>query len=352
MGRDENRCHLPTQYPSRSVYYLNYRPGQQTQLVVPKMRVLITGGAGFIGSNFVRRIVDGSLAGYSSVSVLDKLTYAGNVDNLPKDGYEFVLGDIRDENLVSSLVKKHDLVVNFAAESHVDRSIQDPKSFFTTNIQGVQNLLDAVKSSDGCRFLQISTDEVYGSIATGSADENYSLLPNSPYAASKAAADLIVRSYFKTYGMNVLVTRSSNNYGPNQYPEKLIPLLISNLIEGKKLPIYGDGKNVRDWIHVDDNCLAIHSVLMSGVAGEIYNIGGNNEVTNLSIAKEIIKLMNADLSAIEYVKDRAGHDFRYSVDSSKIENELSFRNSIPFSQGLAKSIDWYLANVGWWKRLK
>jgi dTDP-glucose 4,6-dehydratase len=296
--------------------------------------------------------LDGTLPGYSAVTVLDKLTYAGNTKNLPKDGFEFIEGDIRDETLVQKIVKKHDLVINFAAESHVDRSIQDPKSFFITNIIGVQNLLDAVKSFDNCRFLQISTDEVYGSIASGSSDENFPILPNSPYAASKAAADLIVRSYFKTFGLNVLVTRSSNNYGSNQNPEKLIPLLITNLIEGKKLPIYGNGENVRDWIHIDDNCAALHAVLISGIPGETYNIGGGYEISNLLIAQKIIKLMNADPSSIQFVTDRAGHDFRYSVDTSKIERELGFRPLIPFGDGLARTIDWYLANEHWWKSLK
>lgn len=320
--------------------------------MVVQLRILVTGGAGFIGSNFVRRILDGTLPGYTSVSVLDKLTYAGNRKNLPKDGFEFIQGDICDEKLVRRIVKKHDLVINFAAESHVDRSIQDPKSFFRTNIIGVQNLLDAVKSFDSCRFLQISTDEVYGSIAFGSSDENFSILPNSPYAASKAAADLIVRSYFKTFGLNVLVTRSSNNYGSNQYPEKLIPLLITNLIEGKKLPIYGNGENVRDWIHIDDNCAALHAVLISGIPGQTYNIGGGCEISNLLIAQKIIKLMNADPSAIQFVTDRAGHDFRYSVDASKIEKELGFRPVVPFGDGLSRTIDWYLANEHWWRSLK
>ena len=320
--------------------------------MVAKMRILVTGGAGFIGSNFVRRILDGSLSGYSSVSVLDKLTYAGNMENLPKDGYEFIHGDICDENLVRTLIKRHDLVVNFAAESHVDRSIHDPKSFFNTNIQGVQNLLDAVKSVDGCKFLQISTDEVYGSIGLGSSDENFALLPNSPYAASKAAADLIVRSYFKTYGLNVLVTRSSNNYGPNQYPEKLIPLFISNLIEGKRLPIYGSGENIRDWIHVDDNCNALHAALMADNAGESYNIGGGNEFSNLAIANKIVNSMGLDSSVFDFVQDRAGHDFRYSVNATKIKNDLGFEPVLSFSFGLLKTIDWYRENEHWWRKLK
>ena len=316
------------------------------------MRILVTGGAGFIGSNFVRRILDGSLAGYSSITVLDKLTYAGNMENLPQGDFEFIRGDICDEKLLQTLVSKNDVVVNFAAESHVDRSIENPKSFFDTNIQGVQNILDAVKKFDNCKFLQISTDEVYGSISSGSSDEKFSLLPNSPYAASKASADLLIRSYFKTFGINVVVTRSSNNYGPNQYPEKLIPLFISNIIEGKRLPIYGDGQNIRDWIHVDDNCKAIHKVLMSGGAGEIYNIGGGNEFSNLTIANSISNLMGFDSSIFDFVQDRAGHDFRYSVDSTKIKNELGFEPELPFDLGLLKTINWYRENEHWWRKLK
>ena len=316
------------------------------------MRILVTGGAGFIGSNFVRRILDGSLQGYSSITVLDKLTYAGNMENLPEGDYEFVRGDICDEKLVQSLIGKNDVVVNFAAESHVDRSIEDPKSFFATNIQGVQNILDAVKNVDNCRFLQISTDEVYGSISSGSSDEGFALLPNSPYAASKASADLLLRSYFKTFGINVVVTRSSNNYGPNQYPEKLIPLFISNIIEGKRLPIYGDGQNIRDWIHVDDNCKAVHAVILSGSAGEIYNIGGGNELSNLAIANLISNSMGFDPSIFDFVQDRAGHDFRYSVAATKVKNELGFEPLLSFGLGLLKTIDWYRENEQWWRKLK
>jgi len=316
------------------------------------MRILVTGGAGFIGSNFVRRILDGTLIGYSSITVLDNLTYAGNMENLPEGDFEFIRGDICDEKIIQTLVGKNDAVVNFAAESHVDRSIEDPKSFFATNIQGVQNILDAVKSVDNCRFLQISTDEVYGSVGVGSSDENFALLPNSPYAASKASADLLIRSYFKTFGMNVVVTRSSNNYGPNQYPEKLIPLFISNIIEGKRLPIYGDGRNIRDWIHVDDNCKAVHQVLMSGTAGEIYNIGGGNELSNLTIANMISNSMGFDSSIFDFVQDRVGHDFRYSVDATKIKNDLGFEPVHSFDLGLVKTIDWYRKNELWWRKLK
>ena len=315
------------------------------------MRILITGGAGFIGSNFVRRILDGTFTGFSRVTVLDKLTYAGNLDNLPKDGFEFVQGDICDEGLTKSLVNKNDLILNFAAESHVDRSILDPRSFMMSNILGVQVLLNAVKERADCRFLQVSTDEVYGSLQTGSADELSPLEPNSPYAASKASADLLVRSFFRTFGINVLITRSSNNYGPFQFPEKLIPLFVTNLIRNKKLPIYGSGKNVRDWIHVDDNCRAIFRVLVDGVAGETYNIGGGNELSNLEVAREITRLMGTDDSKFQFVQDRAGHDFRYSVDASKIGRELDFSPTMNFVSGLGSTIDWYQKNEVWWRKV-
>ncbi len=315
------------------------------------MRILITGGAGFIGSNFVRRILDGTFTGFSRVTVLDKLTYAGNLENLPKDGFEFVKGDICDEALIKSLVNKNDLILNFAAESHVDRSILDPRSFMMSNILGVQVLLNAVKERANCRFLQVSTDEVYGSLQTGSANESSPLEPNSPYAASKASADLLVRSFFKTFGTNVLITRSSNNYGPFQFPEKLIPLFVTNLIQDKNLPIYGNGKNVRDWIHVDDNCRAIFSVLLNGVAGETYNIGGGNELSNLDVATEITRLMGTDDSKFRFVQDRAGHDFRYSVDASKIRSELDFSPTMNFVSGLGSTIDWYQKNEDWWRKV-
>jgi dTDP-glucose 4,6-dehydratase len=315
------------------------------------MRILITGGAGFIGSNFVRRVLDGTFTGFSSVTVLDKLTYAGNLENLPKDGFEFIQGDICDEALIKSLVNKNDVILNFAAESHVDRSILDPRNFMMSNILGVQVLLNAVKERTNCRFLQVSTDEVYGSLQTGSADESSPLEPNSPYAASKASADLIVRSFFRTFGTNVLITRSSNNYGPFQFPEKLIPLFVTNLIQEKKLPIYGNGKNVRDWIHVDDNCRAIFRVLVDGVAGETYNIGGGNELSNLEVATEITRLMGTDDSKFQFVQDRAGHDFRYSVDASKIGRELDFSPTMNFVSGLGSTIDWYQKNEAWWRKV-
>jgi len=319
------------------------------------MRILVTGGAGFIGSNYVRRIIDGTFPGYSAVTVLDKLSYAGNLENLANidiDSYKFIKGDICDSVLVGKLVKGNDVIVNFAAESHVDRSIQDASNFITTNIQGVQNLLDAIKKFENRRFLQISTDEVYGSVKLDSADENYGLFPNSPYAASKASADLLVRSYFKTFGMDVVTTRSSNNYGQNQYPEKLIPLFITNLLEGKKIPVYGSGENIRDWIHVDDNCLAIHNVLVHGKSGEIYNIGGGNEISNLELTHLILNAIGASSDSITYVADRLGHDYRYSVDSTKIRGELGFEPRIQFLNGLVETIQWYKNNEVWWRKLQ
>ena len=319
------------------------------------MRILVTGGAGFIGSNYVRRIIDGTFPGYSAVTVLDKLSYAGNLENLANidiDSYKFIKGDICDSVLVGKLVKENDVIVNFAAESHVDRSIQDASNFITTNIQGVQNLLDAIKKFENRRFLQISTDEVYGSVKFDSADENYGLFPNSPYAASKASADLLVRSYFKTFGMDVVTTRSSNNYGQNQYPEKLIPLFITNLLEGKKIPVYGSGENIRDWIHVDDNCLAIHNVLVHGKSGEIYNIGGGNEISNLDLTYLILNAIGASSDSITYVADRLGHDYRYSVDSTKIRGELGVEPRIQFLNGLVETIQWYKNNEVWWRKLQ
>ena len=321
------------------------------------MRLLVTGGAGFIGSNFVRRIFDGTLSGISSVVVLDKLTYAGNEENLSvvnsQVGYRFMKGDICDEVLVTELVDSADAVVNFAAESHVDRSIASAADFVTTNVAGVQVLLDAVKASgEKKRFLQVSTDEVYGSIESGSWDENWPLLPNSPYSASKAGGELLARAYHQTHHMDIVVTRCSNNYGPFHFPEKLIPLFITNLLEGKKVPLYGNGNNVRDWLHVDDHCVGIHKVLMNGRAGEIYNIGGGRELTNLEITNLIVESMGADKSMIEYVEDRKGHDLRYSVNWNKINHELGYEPKVKFEDGLQETIDWYRNNRAWWEPLK
>jgi len=321
------------------------------------LQLLITGGAGFIGSNFVRMIAKGDLLGISSVKVLDKLTYAGVKANLDSAsdlyGYEFIEGDICDPDVVSDLLREVDAVVNFAAESHVDRSISGAADFVQTNIVGVQVLLDAIKASEReIRFLQVSTDEVYGSIESGSWTEDWPLQPNSPYSASKASSELLVRAYNKTHSTDVVITRCSNNYGTHHFPEKLIPLFITNLIEGKKVSVYGTGNNVRDWLHVDDHCRGIYSVLMNGRSGEIYNIGGGHELTNNEITSLILEAMGADESSIEYVEDRKGHDLRYSVDWSKINRELGYEPKVKFEDGLRETIQWYRDNEAWWKPLK
>ena len=321
------------------------------------MRTLVTGAAGFIGSNFVRRVSDRSLQGISSVIALDALTYAGVFKNLEQveawEKYSFVHGDIRDSKLISSLIQSVDAVINFAAESHVDRSIQSSAEFVSTNMAGVQVLLDTIKSSGRkIRFVQVSTDEVYGSIDEGSWDENCPLLPNSPYSASKAGGELLARSYNRTHGMDVVITRCSNNYGTHHFPEKLIPLFITNLIEGKKVPVYGTGENVRDWLHVDDHCRGIYQVLMNGRSGEVYNIGGGRELTNNEITSLILDAMGADESSIEYVEDRKGHDLRYSVDWTKINRELGYEPQVKFEDGLRETIQWYRDNEAWWKPLK
>jgi dTDP-glucose 4,6-dehydratase len=321
------------------------------------MRVLITGGAGFIGSNFVRMIAQGLFSNISTVQVLDKLTYAGVEENLlgvsTIPNYAFFQGDICDPSLVSELNSEVDAVINFAAESHVDRSISGAVDFVQTNIVGVQVLLDAIKASGKeIRFLQVSTDEVYGSIEEGSWSENWPLQPNSPYSASKASGELLARSYNRTHGMDVVITRCSNNYGTHHFPEKLIPLFITNLLEGKKVPVYGTGNNVRDWLHVDDHCRGIYQVLMNGRSGEVYNIGGGRELTNLEITGLILDAMGADESSIEYVKDRKGHDLRYSVDWGKIRSELGYEPQVKFEDGLRDTIQWYRDNESWWKPLK
>jgi dTDP-glucose 4,6-dehydratase len=321
------------------------------------MRILVTGGAGFIGSNFLRMIVSGELKGFTNISVLDKLTYAGVKENLKSldllSNYEFIQGDICDPILVSHLMEDADAVINFAAESHVDRSISGASDFVQTNIVGVQVLLDAIKASGKkIRFLQVSTDEVYGSIESGAWTEESPLLPNSPYSASKASGELLARSYNRTHNLDVVITRCSNNYGTHHFPEKLIPLFITNLIEGKKVPIYGTGKNVRDWLHVDDHCRGIYSVLMNGRSGEVYNIGGGRELTNNEITSLILAAMDEDESSIEYVEDRKGHDFRYSVDWTKINRELGYEPQVKFEDGLKETIQWYRDNEAWWKPLK
>jgi dTDP-glucose 4,6-dehydratase len=319
------------------------------------MRLLVTGGAGFIGSNFVRRTVDGILSGISEITVLDKLTYAGtlrNLSSLPHGSYRFVQGDICDTELVNGLAEEHDAIVNFAAESHVDRSITGAKDFIETNVLGTQNLLDAALRNEIKTFIQISTDEVYGTISEGSWSEDFPLLPNSPYSASKASADLIARSYHRTFGLDVRTTRCSNNYGPHQFPEKVIPLFVTNLIDGKKVPLYGKGLNVRDWLHVDDHCRAIHAVLMKGKAGEIYNIGGGEELTNKELTSIILTKMGKNDSSIEYVQDRLGHDLRYSVSIEKISRELAYQPLVKFDEGIEETIEWYKKNEQWWRPLK
>lgn len=321
------------------------------------MKILVTGGAGFIGSNFVRMIASSQLQGISGITVLDKLTYAGVKENLKLaenfPNYQFKQGDICDSTQVSELISGVDAVVNFAAESHVDRSISGASDFVQTNIVGVQVLLDEIKASERqIRFLQVSTDEVYGSIEDGSWTEDWPLQPNSPYSASKAGGELLARSYNRTHGLDIVITRCSNNYGTHHFPEKLIPLFITNLIEGKKVPIYGTGKNVRDWLHVDDHCRGIYEVLMKGQSGEVYNIGGGRELTNNEITRHILGAMGADESSIEYVIDRKGHDLRYSVDWTKINRELGYEPQVKFEDGLRDTIQWYRDNEAWWKPLK
>ena len=319
------------------------------------MKILVTGGAGFIGSNFVRRVLDGSFGGISSITVLDKLTYAGtltNLSTLPCDSFEFIHGDICNQDLTLKLALRNDAIVNFAAESHVDRSIAGSRDFILTNVLGTQTLLEAARLGGVQTFVQVSTDEVYGSIIQGSWPETDPLLPNSPYAASKASADLIARSYHKTYGMNVRITRCSNNYGPNQFPEKVIPLFVTNLIDGLKVSVYGNGANIRDWLHVDDHCRGIHSVLMRGRPGEIYNIGGGTELTNMQLTTKILTLMGKSESNIEYVADRLGHDIRYSVNISKITQELGYQPLVNWEEGLAQTVNWYKENESWWRPLK
>lgn len=321
------------------------------------MRILVTGGAGFIGSNFVRMIANRRLQGISSVTVLDKLTYAGNISNLDEAkqfaDYKFIQGDICDPVILNDILLHVDAVVNFAAESHVDRSIVGSHDFVRTNIVGVQVLLDAIRESGrNIRFLQVSTDEVYGSIASGSWTEDWPLLPNSPYSASKASGELLARSYQKTHALDVVVTRCSNNYGTHHFPEKLIPLFITNILEGQKVPVYGNGLNVRDWLHVDDHCRAVHLVLTKGKTGEIYNIGGGRELNNLEITELILDSMNVGQERIDFVADRKGHDFRYSVDWTKINRDLGYEPLVSFEDGLADTINWYRSNEEWWKPLK
>ena len=313
-------------------------------------KLLITGGAGFIGSNFIRYILD-KYDDYHIVN-LDNLTYCGNLENLKdieKDKrYKFVKGDITDSKVVEKLVKKSDCVVNFAAETHVDRSIKDPQAFIKTNIFGTYTLLEAVKKLGTKLYIQISTDEVYGSVTKGFSKETDPLEPNSPYSASKAGADLLARSYFVTYDLPVIITRSSNNFGPYQYPEKVIPLFITNLLRGKKVPLYADGKNVRDWLYVVDNCEAIDLVMHKGNAGEIYNIGAGGETTNIELTHAILTLLGKDENMIEYVKDRPGHDKRYALDITKLKS-FGWAPKHDFKYALELTIEWYKNSTTWWQ---
>jgi len=319
------------------------------------MKMLITGGAGFIGSNFIHHMMDS----HPEVEIinLDILTYAGNLKNLKNvdknSRYTFIKGDICDQGIVNAILDRNeiDTIVHFAAESHVDRSITRASEFVRTNLLGTHNLLECARNHPITRFIHISTDEVYGSTLKGSFTEKNILSPSSPYSASKAGSDLLALSYFITYKFPVIITRCTNNYGPYQYPEKLIPLFITNLIEGKKIPVYGTGKNIRDWIHVSDHCRAVEFLLKKGISGEIYNIGGGNEKTNIEITKKILTFLNKDESLIEYVTDRPGHDFRYSLNCSKLQ-KMGWSPRYSFEEGLKETIEWYLRNEWWWRPLK
>ncbi|QWU44094.1 MULTISPECIES: dTDP-glucose 4,6-dehydratase [Bacillus] len=321
------------------------------------MNILVTGGAGFIGSNFIHYM----LKNYETYKIInyDALTYSGNLNNVKSiqenPNYSFVKGEIQNGELLEHVAKERDVqvIVNFAAESHVDRSIENPIPFYDTNVIGTVTLLELVKKYSHIKLVQVSTDEVYGSLGkTGKFTEETPLAPNSPYSSSKASSDIIALSYYKTYQLPVVVTRCSNNYGPYQYPEKLIPLMVTNALEGKKLPLYGDGLNVRDWLHVTDHCSAIDTVLHKGCIGEVYNIGGNNEKTNVDVVEQIIKLLGKTKKDIEFVTDRLGHDRRYAIDAQKMKNEFEWEPKYTFEQGLKETVEWYKNNVDWWKPLK
>jgi dTDP-glucose 4,6-dehydratase len=322
------------------------------------VKILVTGGAGFIGSHFVRTMLGGGYPAYADadVVVLDKLTYAGNRANLApvadSPRLTFVEGDILDAAGMEELMTGVDAVVHFAAESHVDRSITGAADFVVTNVVGTQTLLEAARRTGVGRFLHVSTDEVYGSISTGSWPETHPLEPNSPYSASKAGSDLLVRAYHRTHGMDVVITRCSNNYGPYQFPEKVIPLFVTNLVDGKNVPLYGEGANVRDWLHVDDHCRGIALVLAGGRSGEVYNIGGGTELSNRELTERLLAECGADWSRVDHVPDRLGHDLRYSVDIAKISEELGYQPQVPFEQGLAETVRWYTERRDWWEPLR
>ncbi|GAA2902925.1 dTDP-glucose 4,6-dehydratase [Pseudonocardia halophobica] len=322
------------------------------------MRILVTGGAGFIGSNYVRHALTGAYPAVESaeIVVLDALTYAGTMTNLSEVAesprLRFVEGDIRDAALVSETMRGTDVVVHFAAESHVDRSITGAADFVSTNVVGTQVLLQAALDAGVGKFVHVSTDEVYGSIDEGSWPEDHPLQPNSPYSASKASSDLLARAYHRTHGLPVCITRCSNNYGRHQFPEKVIPLFVTNLLDGKKVPLYGDGLNVRDWLHVDDHCRGIQLVVEGGRPGELYNIGGGTEMTNRDLTYRLLAAVGADESMIEPVADRKGHDRRYSVDWSKIADELGYSPQVSIAEGLVDLVDWYRTRRDWWEPLK
>jgi dTDP-glucose 4,6-dehydratase len=322
------------------------------------VRILVTGGAGFIGSQYVRTLLTGGYPGYagSRVTVLDKLTYSGNRENLAPVAADpaltFVEGDICDTALLADLMPGHDAVVHFAAETHVDRSIRGASEFVTTNVLGTQTLLDAALRAGVGRFLHVSTDEVYGSIAEGSWTEDWPLAPNSPYAAAKAGSDMLALAYHRTHGLDVVVTRCSNNYGPYQFPEKVIPLFVTNLLDGGTVPLYGDGGNIRDWLHVADHCDGIQLALEKGRSGEVYHIGGGAELTNRELTEELLRATDRDWSAVRMVTDRKGHDRRYSLSIAKIQDELGYVPSVRFADGIASTVAWYRDNRGWWEPLK
>ena len=322
------------------------------------MRILVTGAAGFIGSQYVRAMLSGNLpdSGEVRVTVLDKLAYSGNLENLAPVAthprYRFVEGDVCDSRLVDEVVAGHDAIVHFAAESHVDRSIETAAPFVTTNVLGTQVLLDAARRHAVGRFLHVSTDEVYGSIETGAWTEDSCLAPNSPYSASKAASDLLALAYHRTYGLDIVVTRCSNNYGHYQFPEKVIPLFVTNLLDGLRVPLYGDGGNIRDWVHVSDHCLGIQLVLRSGRAGGVYHIGGGTELTNKELTARLLEACGAGWEMVEHVTDRKGHDRRYSLGIAKIQEELGYAPQVAFDDGIAATVAWYRANRSWWEPLK